>query len=259
MHVGAAEVATSWQRRFDSCYDRFVSRASVTIAILLTLALAACGSERGAQSSAEPSADAVRQACVERWNWMHYVGDFVELPNRSVPVTVRINPCRIEIDYRLPDAPHIKSLYFPCGLNQFQAYVCTEHALGLPAGPPRTGQNGRYFSATGRIHLDRAPQHPVTAPRPAWIKRYPVTHGFIEPFDSHGQLRLGLTWRKPLTQPYSCGTFPKIAQTTLIGCGAGLYCFVPRLPVSNRELIACPATRGSRTFFRARLYVPPSS
>lgn len=190
---------------------------------------------------------------------MHYIGDFVVPPHRSTPVTVRTKPCRIEIDYRLPDAQNIKSLYFPCALNQFQAYVCAEHALGLPTGPPRAGQNGRYFSATGRIHLDRPPQHPVTAPRPAWIKRYPVTEGFIEPFDSHGLLRSGLTWRKSLPQPYSCGTFPKIDRTTLIGCGAGLYCFVPRLPVSNHERIACPATRGSRTFFRARLRVSPNS
>src|SRR5207244_1308663 len=140
------------------------------------------------------------------------------------PVAVSSHPCRIEIGYRLPDAPHIKSLYFPCALNQFQAYVCAEHAHGLPTSPPRTGQNGRYFSASGRIRLDRPPAHPVAVPRPAWVKRYPVTEGFIEPFDSHGRLRPGLTLKRPLPRPYSCQTFPKIDRTTLIGCGAGLYC-----------------------------------
>ena len=55
---------------------------------------------------------------------MHYVGDFVVSPDRSAPVTVRSTPCRIEIEYRLPDAPRIRSLYFPCALNQFQAPSC---------------------------------------------------------------------------------------------------------------------------------------
>ena len=227
----------------------------VTVPVFLIAGLTACGSQRGAQALTAPSAAASRQACVEQWNWMHYVGDFIVPPLRSVPAVVRTAPCRIEIDYRLPDAPRIKSLYFPCEVNRFHAYVCAGHAHGRPTDPPRTGHNARYFSTTGRIQLARRPQHLVAVARPAWVKRYPVAQGFIVPFDSHGRLRPGLTLRAPLPAPYTCATFPKTSRTTLIGCGAGLHCFVPRLPVSNHELLACPMTPGSPSFFRSRLDV----
>jgi len=89
------------------------------------------------------------------------------------------------------------------------------------------------------------------------VRRYPVTEGFIEPFDENGKLRMGLKLRGRVESP-GCATFPNIDHSTLIGCGAGLYCFVPRLPVRNKELIACPTDRGSRLFKRGRVVVLPN-
>ena len=146
------------------------------------------------------------------------------------------------------------SIYFPCSLNRFGAYVCPEHAVGLPGGPPRTGHNGRYFAKDGKIRLNRPPARPIAVPKPAWVRRYPVMQGFIDPFDRDGKLRPGLRLRRP-ARPLSCGTYTDVNQSTLIGCGAGLYCFVPRLPVRNKEVIACPTDRGSRAFDRGRLVV----
>ena len=174
-------------------------------------------------------------------------------------MTVKTRPCRIEIDYRLsrydPLYKTYLGMYFPCVLNRFLAYVCAEHATGLPGARPRRGQNGRYFAPTGRIQLRRPPTEPVSVPKPDWVRRYPVTEGFIEPFDQKGKLRPGIRLGKPLPPPWRCATFRNIDRTTLIGCGAGLYCFVPRLPVHDKEPIACPTDGGSRVFNRGRLVV----
>jgi hypothetical protein len=227
------------------------------VAVVLVLIAAGCSSS----DHAPPSPAALRQACVERWDWLHYDHAFVPSPGQTAPVTVRIEPCRIEIDYRFsrsdPAYKHYLGTYFPCALNRFGAYVCTEHALGLPDAPPRTGQNARYFSNDGTIRLHRPPTHPISVAKPDWVRRYPVTEGFIEPFDENGKLRTGLKLRGPVGST-ACATFPNIDHSTLIGCGAGLYCFVPRLPVRNKEPIACPTDRGSRLFKRGRLVVFPN-
>jgi hypothetical protein len=174
---------------------------------------------------------------------------------------VKTKPCRVEIDYRFsrsdPLYKEYLGTYFPCALNRFGAYVCAEHAVGLPRDPPRTGQNARYFFKNGTIRLNRPPTGPVPLTKPDWVRRYQVTQGFIEPFDQRGRLRAGLRLRGRVAA-LSCGTFPNIDHSTLIGCGAGLYCFVPRLPVRNKELIACPTDHGSRLFNRGRLIVYPS-
>jgi hypothetical protein len=211
---------------------------------------------------AKPSPAALRQACVERWNWMHYA--HLHVNNRSVPATVRAKPCRIEIDYRLsrsdPLYASFLGTYFPCTLNRYLAYVCASNAYGVPDARPRTGQNARYFTRNGAIRLNRPPTRPVSVSKPDWVLRYPVTKGFIEPFDKNGKLRSGLTLSKPLRPPrgWPCQTFADTDRSTLIPCPAGLYCFVPVLPVRDRELIACPIDRGSRVFNRGRLRVLPS-
>jgi hypothetical protein len=200
-------------------------------------------------------------ACVVRWNWMHYDHWFAFAPNRWVPATVKSSPCRIDIDYRLapsdPDYRQYLGMYFHCSLNRFQAYVCDTHARGLPGARPRRGQNARFFRTSGTIQLKRPPGQPVVVPKPAWVRVYPVTHAFVEPFDARGKLRAGLRVGKRLAPP-ACTTFPKIDRTTLLGCGAGRYCFVPRLPVYGKEPLACPAEPGSRVFNRGRLVVYPT-
>lgn len=224
---------------------------------LLLLIVVGCGSTH----REKPSPASLRQACVERWNWLHYDHAFVPSPNRTAPVTVKIRPCRIEIDYRLSRSDSLyKSylgMYFPCALNRFGAYVCTTHALGLPGARPRSGHNARYFVKDGAIRLNRPPPESISVPKPDWVRRYPITQGFIEPFDQSGKLRAGLRLAGTLRTP-GCTTFPNIDRTTLIGCGAGLNCFVPRLPVRNGELVACPTDPGSRLFNRGRLLVYPS-
>jgi hypothetical protein len=231
--------------------DSDMRRAAVTF--VLVLIAAGCSSSHHAR----PSPASLRQACVERWNWLHYDHAFVPSPARTAPATVKTKPCRIEIDYRFsrsdPAYKHYLGTYFPCALNRYGAYVCTEHALGLPDDPRRTGQNARYFFKDGTIRLKRPPTHPITITKPDWVRRYPVTEGFIEPFEN-GKLRTGLKLRGHVGSP-DCATFPNIDHSTLIGCGAGLYCFVPRLPVRNKELMACPTDRGSRLFERGRLVV----
>jgi hypothetical protein len=208
--------------------------------------------------SAKPTPQTLRQICVVRWNWMHYDHAFAFPPNRFVPATVRSRPCRIDIDYRLaPSDPVYRAylgMFFHCALNRFDAYVCDSHARGLPGARPRRGQNARFFARDGTIRLNRSPARPVSVPKPEWVRRYPVTQAFVEPFDANGKLRTGLRFGKPLAPP-GCATFPNIDRTTLIGCGAGLFCFVPRLPAYKNEPIACPTDRGSRVFNSGRLVV----
>ena len=189
---------------------------------------------------------------------MHFAGWFGAYPNASVPAKVGSQPCRIEIAYRFrrsdPAYPHYLGTYFPCSLNRFGAYVCASHAFGLPDDPPRPGYNARYSSRSGSLRLDRPPQRVDATPRPDWVSRYPVDHGFIAPFDDRGRLRRGLTLR-PDRRAW-CQTFRGIGQTSrLVYCGGSGYCFVPRLPVYAGELIACPSDAGSRLFFRGRLRV----
>lgn len=204
----------------------------------------------------------LRQGCVVRWNWLHYDHAFVVSPNRTAPVTVKTNPCRIEIDYRLSRSdPLYKSylgMYFRCTLNQFQAYVCDGHARGLPNERPRRGQNARYFFRTGRIRLNRPPAKPVLSAKPRWVSRYPVTEGLIEPFDNSGKLRPGLSFVGRLPSP-GCATYPDLEHSTFVFCGAGRSCFVPRLPVHDKELVACPVAPGSRYFTRGRLEALPKA
>jgi hypothetical protein len=179
---------------------------------------------------------------------------------RVMPATVRADPCRVEIDYRLPRTDRNYSdylgMYFPCSVNRFGAYVCASHAFGLPGDPPRTKQNARYVAATGTIRLDRPPSHPVSVREPACVRRYRVIDGFIQPFDSEGKLRAGLTLGRSVS--LACETFAGHPEaSTLLACGGGLSCFVPRLPVRNGQLLACPTSPGSRTFERGRLDVHP--
>ena len=145
--------------------DSGMRRPAVIPLLLLLIAVSCASTHRAA-----PSPAALRQACVERWNWLHYDHAFVPPPNRSAPVTVKTRPCRIEIDYRLsrydPLYKTYLGMYFPCVLNRFLAYVCAEHATGLPGARPRRGQNGRYFAPTGRIQLRRPPTEPVSVPKP---------------------------------------------------------------------------------------------
>jgi hypothetical protein len=230
-------------------------RRAAALSLLLLIAAGCAGAHEAASSPA-----ALLQACVERWNRLHYDHAFVLPPQRSVPARVRAKPCRIEIDYRLSRSDSLyKSylgMYFPCALNRFQAYVCAEHADGRPGARPRRNQNARYFARDGTIRLNRPPARAVSVPKPDWVRRYPVTAGFIEPFDRNGKLRAGLRFGRTLRSP-ACATFPRIDRTTLIACGGGRYCFVPRLPVRNHELIACPTDRGSRLFNPGRLLLYP--
>jgi hypothetical protein len=178
---------------------------------------------------------------------------------------LKAKPCRIEIDYRLSrsDPFYVSYLgtYFPCALNRYLAYVCASHAYGLRNDRPRRGQNARYFARNGAIRLNRPPSRPVSVSKPDWVRHYPVTKGFIEPFDKNGKLRSGLFLGKPLRPPqgWPCQTVADTDRSTLIPCQPGLYCFVPALPVQDKEPIACPTDRGSRIFNRGRLRVLPST
>jgi hypothetical protein len=203
------------------------------------------------------------EACVERWNWMNYRHWF----GYSVaPARVQAAPCRVEIAYALPrtDRLHrlyLRSTYFPCLVNRFGAFVCPEHAAGRPNGPRRFGHNARFFPRNGRIELDTPPARAVTVRKPDWVRRYPVVAGFIVPFDSRGRLRSGLVLRRrPDGNPTNttCTTFADIHnRSRLYGCGAGSYCFARSLPPRDRQPLACPEDRGSRTFDRGVLRVMP--
>jgi hypothetical protein len=251
--------ATNYERVVDTrrhAEDSPVRRVAALSFIVLVAG--GCGS-----STHRATPAMLRQACVVRWNWLHYGHEFVPspAPNATAPVVVRVKPCRIEVDYRLSRSdPNYKSylgMYFGCVLNRFQAYVCDSHAIGLPGDPPRKGQNGRYFVKDGTIRLNRPPVRPIAVSKPGWAKRYPIKEGFIEPFDQHGALRPGLALRGRVPAP-GCATFRDLQRSTFVICGAGIVCFVPHLPVHERELIACPTNRGSRVFNRGRLVVYPN-
>jgi hypothetical protein len=140
---------------------------------MLIAALVVAVSARPA--SARPAA---LQACVDRWNWMHYGGWFVpsaEVP--SEPARVRAHPCRIEIAYRLPRSdPSFRYLlgsYFPCRLNRFGAYVCASHAWDTAGRRPLHHLNARFFpKRNGRIVLDQPPERRLATPKPEWVRRY---------------------------------------------------------------------------------------
>jgi hypothetical protein len=233
-------------------------RAGLWIAALV-VALGVCDCTQGAGSPAPREASRFSpqalQACVERWNWMNYRGHFAD---GVAPAKVRTRPCRVEIAYTLPRSDplyrlYLRTIYFPCAVNRFGAFVCPEHALGRPTDPPRKGHNARYFPLTGRIQLDRPPAQPVATPKPDWVRRYPVAAGFIVPFDRDGRFRSGLKLRGRRSAN-KCFTFAKIRQRSrLYGCGAGLYCFAPSLPHYDRQPLACPEDRGSRVFDRGVL------
>jgi hypothetical protein len=216
------------------------------------------GSSLQASSGPESVSAALLQACVDRWNWMHFRGRFVPEDHISVPAKVKARPCRVEVAYRLQRSDRLYREYlgffFPCSVNGFGAFVCASHAVGLPGDPPRRGYNARYFRRSGRLRLSNPPARPVATEKPDWVRRYPVDQGFIVPFDRRGQLRAGLTLRGSIGA--GCTTFTNIPRPTrLIGCGAGLYCFVPRLPVRDGQRLACPSESGSRLFHSGRLRV----
>jgi hypothetical protein len=226
--------------------------------VAILLAAGVVGSSASTSSGASETGAAQLQACVDRWNWLHYNGWFGHSRNTSIPARVQARPCRLEVAYQ----PHrhdnraFRASYFPCRLNRLGAYVCASHAHGLPNDPPRRGHNARYSARSGRIRLDRPPARPVATPKPDWVRRYPVNDGFIVPFDRRGRLRSGLTLRGPTE--LRCATFASIRhRSRLLGCGAGLHCFVPRLPVRDRMRLACPAAAGSRVFRHGRLRVHP--
>jgi len=227
--------------------------------LLFAAFLALCSGLAAKASSNGTRTDSVAlQHCVDRFDWMRYGGWFGDPAHVTVPAKVVARPCRIEIAYRLRRADKAYrdylGLFFPCRVNRFGAYVCAEHAAGLPGRPARKGYNARYFIRTGSIRLDRPPRRPVATPKPRWVRRYPVDHAFIVPFDRAGRLREGLTLRGPTM--LRCRTFADIPQRSrLLGCGAGSYCFVPRLPVRNGEGLACPSDRGSRVFLKGFLRV----
>src|SRR6266545_2886274 len=196
----------------------------VARAVLVSLALAVVLtpiSSRGGAASA-PGAVAL-QACVIRWNWMHYGGWFVPSGHvRSEPARVRADPCHIDIAYRFrrgsPQNKHYLGLYFPCGLNRFGAYVCASHTYGVPDGRPLRGLNARYFASNGRIVLDHPPGLTVAPARPLPRSTAPDDR----------------RW------PY------------LWGCGGTMLCFAPSRPPHAGESLMCPTEPGSRRFFRAR-------
>lgn len=239
--------------RLEAIDSRYRRAAAGVIAILA--AAAAVGTALPASTGLDTTAQRLR-ACVDRWNWMHYDGMFGDRRHTSIPARVQAGPCSIEVAYR-PRAEGNRpflSAYFPCRLNRFGAYDCAEHAHGLPADPPRRDHNARYSVRSGRIRLDQPPARPVATPMPGWVRRYAVDHGFIVPFDGRGRLRAGIVLGK--RSELTCQTFAGIRhRSRLLACGAGLYCFVPRLPVRHQARLACPSARGSRLFYKGRLRV----
>jgi hypothetical protein len=191
---------------------------------------------------------------------MGYGGSFGRPEMVSLPAKVDANPCRVEIAYRLPRSdPAARAalgFFFPCRLNRFGAYVCASHADGAWDDPPRRGYNARFWIRRGILRLDRPPARRPVVRKLEWVRRYPVDHGYIVPFDGRGRLREGLELRGPGRE--TCATFASIRQpTTLLGCGAGFFCFVPKLPVRDGQPLACPEAAGSRVFYRGRLTVLP--
>ncbi len=228
----------------------------VARAVVVSLALAVVLTPISSGGGAASAWDAVAlQACVIRWNWMHYGGWFVPSGHvRSEPARVRADPCHIDIAYRFrrgsPQNKHYLGLYFPCGLNRFGAYVCASHTYGVPDGRPLRGLNARYFASNGRIVLDHPPGRPVVPVKPEWVRRYPVDHGFIVPFDRRGRLRRGLTVAP--ARPLPCSTAPDDRRWPYLwGCGGTMLCFAPSRPPHAGELLMCPTEPGSRRFFRA--------
>lgn len=230
-----------------------IGSGGARLAVVLTVALGVIGNSQGSASPTHSPRDL--QACVDRWNWMNYRGHFAR---GVVPAKVQARPCRIEIAYALRKSDpgyrrYLRTIYFPCTVNRFGAFICPEHAWGTPKDPPRTGHNARFFPRTGQIQLDHPPARRLSTPRPEWVRRYPVLSGFIVPFDRRGRLRSGLR----LTGhrgAFTCTTYSSIRQRTrLYGCGAGLYCFAPSLPSYDGQPLACPRDRGSRTFRRGVL------
>lgn len=237
--------------------------AATALALALWCGASALGARETSHESALGAGSSAvdLQMCVTRWNWMHFQGWFGLEGNASVPATVRAEPCRVAIDYRLrPSDPAYNDYlgtFFPCSVNRFGAYVCASHALGIPGDPARTGQNADYFIRRGRLQLRRPPARPVVTKKPDWVRRYRVDHSFIVPYDRRGRLRAGLTLRRTISM--ACETFANIPHpTTLLSCGAGLYCFASSLPVRDGERIACPTEPGARLFRRGRLRVSPA-
>jgi hypothetical protein len=90
----------------------------------------------------------------------------------------------------------------------------------------------------------------VAPPKPEWVRRYPVDHGFIVPFDRRGRLRRGLT--VAASRPLPCSTVPSHRRWPYLwGCGGTMLCFAPSRPPHAGELLMCPTEPGARRFFRA--------
>jgi hypothetical protein len=229
--------------------------------VVLVVVLGVLGPTHGAASLARSESSTFKaqelQVCAERWNWMNYRGHFAR---GVVPAKVQARPCRVEIAYGLRKSDslyrlYLRTIYFPCTVNQFGAFECPEHAYGTPTDPTRTGRNARYHPLTGQIKLNHPPAQPVATPKPDWVRRYPVAAGFIVPFNRHGHLRSGLKL-KGRRSGIRCHTSPNLRwRSRLYGCGAGLWCFVRSLPLHDRQPLACPEDRGSRVFDRGVLRV----
>lgn len=194
---------------------------------------------------------AALQACTDRFNWMNFSGWYGLSP---VPARVQASPCRVTIAYGTSAAE--QSLSFPCVLDSYGAYSCASHAVGQMNGPPLQGANATYYGKSGVLRLT-TPGRVGAAPKPDWMKEYPVDHGFIVPFDSQGKLRPGLTLIDS-TWDFNCTTSTNTPwRTELISCPASATCFVPTVPSYVGELAVCPTAPGSRTFRKTHLHSFP--
>lgn len=184
------------------------------------------------------------QHCADRWNETRMA------PFGSTPAFVSSHPrCAVEV----PDSP-IPNAAFHCSLDAYGAYECDNHA-----GPATVGLmhklNATIKGAT--LTLDHPPRRPTPAHIPRWAAMYPITDGFVLPWDSNGRLRNGLT----LKDHYRGTCWQGSNSTTAIGaltCYTRSLmnpvvadpCFPQTKKIGRGVLAACPTAPGSTTFVR---------
>jgi hypothetical protein len=223
-------------------------------AVLVTLVAAApvlgAGRVGAAGDGATGSKQRATQACLERWNWMHYSGFFDA--KGSVRAWVRVQPCRVEV-------AAFATNFFSCSETRFGGIACALHASGTLSSTRLRHYNARLYSQSGRIVLDHSlPDAQVT--KPGWVQRYPVIWGLVIPFDGQGKLRPGLrlsNWPGD-PDPLACTVPARKGEhwwtkydPQPFGCGGGLFCFAPPAAVH----LACAGPGGPTMFYRGLMHV----
>src|SRR5690349_6275159 len=93
----------------------------------------------------------------------------------------------------------------------------------------------------------------VRVRKPVWLRQYPVSWGWIVPFDEHGNLRAGLKLVGRLRGDTTCIYTDRPSYSYPINCSAGLFCSARQAICATGEMLACPTAPGALTYSRGVL------